>query len=62
MAADGLAFNLGVDVGQLLFIGLVSVPMLWWTRQAWYRESARAGSVAILLIASWMVAERTLLM
>jgi len=61
MALNLLAFNLGVEAGQLVIIVLFFVPIIWWSRQHWYRPSTRACSVAILLVASWWVIERVFL-
>ena len=56
-----LAFNLGVEAGQLFVVVLLYGPLEWWARQAWYRSSARAGSAMILLVASWWIIERLFL-
>ncbi len=56
-----LAFNLGVEAGQLVIVVLLYGPIAWWARQAWYRSSARAGSAMILLVASWWMIERLFL-
>jgi hydrogenase/urease accessory protein HupE len=56
-----LAFNLGVEAGQLCVVALAYGPIVWWARQAWYRSSARAGSAMILLVASWWMIERLIL-
>ncbi len=58
MAITLLAFNLGVETGQIAVIALVYGPIAWWSRQQWYRQSARACSVAILLVASWWMIEQ----
>jgi hydrogenase/urease accessory protein HupE len=58
MATTLLAFNLGVETGQIAVIALVFWPLVWWRRQQWYRSSAHACSIAILLVASWWVIER----
>jgi hypothetical protein len=53
-----VAFNLGVEVGQVALVALLWRPLRWWARQAWHRASARAGSVAILITAIWWVIQR----
>jgi hypothetical protein len=53
-----LAFNLGVELGQLAIVALTYGPLVWWLRQPWYRRSAQAASGLILLVASWWVVER----
>lgn len=58
MATTLLAFNLGVEAGQIVLIAMVYAPLAWWRRREWYRTSARAGSAVILLVASWWVMER----
>jgi hypothetical protein len=55
-----LAFNLGVEIGQVSLVALVWMPLAWWIRQGWHRPSARAGSAAILLAALWLVIQRAL--
>ena len=61
MAITLLAFNLGVEIGQISIIAVVYGPVKWWSRQSWYRQSARACSVIVLLVASWWVVERMFL-
>lgn len=56
-----LAFNLGVEAGQLAIVGLVYGPLVWWLRQPWYAASARLASVVILAAAGWWTVERTVL-
>lgn len=56
-----LAFNLGVEAGQLAIVALAYPLLLLWTRQAWYLRSAQAASLLILAIAAWWVVERALL-
>jgi hypothetical protein len=58
MTTTLLAFNLGVEAGQIALIAMVYAPLVWWRRQEWYRPSVRAWSVIILLAASWWVIER----
>jgi len=58
MATTLLAFNLGVETGQIAVIALVYTPLAWWKNQQWYRSSTRACSMLILLVASWWVIER----
>jgi hypothetical protein len=56
-----LAFNLGVELGQLAFVALL-LPVAWWLR-AWpaYPSVVLAGgSAAIALLASLWLAERSL--
>ncbi len=53
-----VAFNLGVEAGQLVVVALVFGPLSWWVRQPWYRQSATVASTLILLVASWLVVER----
>jgi hydrogenase/urease accessory protein HupE len=53
-----LAFNLGVEIGQLAIVAATFLPLLWWSRQSWFRSSARLASIAILAVAAWWFAER----
>jgi len=54
-----LAFNVGIEVAQLLLVVLV-VPLLGWMGEKdWYRgRVVRGGSVLIGLVASWWLIER----
>ncbi len=56
-----LAFNLGVEIGQLAIVAIAFGPLVWWGRQPWHLRSARAGSGAILLVASWWLVQRLFL-
>lgn len=56
-----LAFNLGVEAGQLAIVALVYPLLLLWVRQVWYRRSAQAASLAILAVAGWWIVERAFL-
>ena len=58
MATTLLAFNLGVEAGQIAIIALVYRPLILWRRQQWYQPSVRACSAIILLVASWWIFER----
>jgi hypothetical protein len=58
MATTLLAFNLGVEAGQIAVITMVYGPLILWRRQQWFQPSARACSVIILLVASWWIFER----
>jgi hydrogenase/urease accessory protein HupE len=53
-----LAFNSGMETGQLAVVALAYVPLVWWTGQLWYQWSARVCSVMILLVASWWAIEQ----
>lgn len=55
-----LAFNLGVEAGQVAVVALAWAPLVWWTRRPWYAPSARACSAGILLVALWWTAVRAL--
>lgn len=56
-----LAFNLGVEAGQVAIVALFYLPLVWWLRQSWYLASARAASMLILAVAAWWLVERALL-
>lgn len=53
-----LAFNLGVEIGQLAIVAATFLPLIWWSRQPWFRTSARMASIMILAVAAWWFAER----
>lgn len=54
-----LAFNLGVEAGQVALVALACGLLLWWAGRPWYRAFSRAGSAAILVVAAWWVLQRT---
>jgi hypothetical protein len=53
-----LAFNLGVEAGQVSLVVLAYGPLLWWAHRQWFGASARLGSAAILVMAVWWLIER----
>jgi hypothetical protein len=42
------AFNLGVEVGQLLVLAVLLPPLVWLQSRRWYPTAARAASMAIV--------------
>ena len=56
-----LAFNLGVEAGQLAIVALAYPLLSLCTRQTWYRRSAQAASLLILAVAAWWIIERAVL-
>ncbi len=56
-----LAFNLGVEVGQLVFVAAIFAPLAWSRGRPWFPMAARAVSAAVLVIAIWWGAERALM-
>ncbi len=62
IVANLLAFNLGVEVGQVAFVAALYPPLLWWLRRPWYRRSMKLASAAILVVAGWWLVERAMLM
>ena len=58
-----IAFNLGVEFGQLIVIaGCFLLVGLWFRHRSWYRGAiAIPGSLAIALVGSYWLVERTLL-
>lgn len=55
-----LAFNLGVEAGQVAVVALAFGPLFWWTRQRWYRPAAQACSGLILALATFWALQRGL--
>jgi hypothetical protein len=53
-----LAFNLGVEAGQLAIVGVLFPLLAWATSRVWYRRAAVSGSLAILLLALFWLVER----
>ena len=59
MALSLLGFNVGVELGQLAIV-IVFLPLAYLTRHTWfYRQLMTTGSVAIALIATIWLVERT---
>lgn len=56
-----LAFNLGVELGQLAIITVLFPPLVWATARPWYRGAVISGSLGILAIALFWLVERALL-
>ena len=58
-----IGFNIGVELGQLLVIAVAYLTVgLWFGNKPWYRNViVIPGSLAIALIASYWVLERTIL-
>ena len=56
-----LAFNLGVEAGQLAFVAAIFAPLAWSRDRAWFPMAARAVSAAVLVTALWWGAERALM-
>ena len=55
IAADGLlpnllAFNVGVEIGQILALGAILVAMGWWRRTDSFFRYAYTANVAIMAI------------
>ena len=64
LAPDGLvgnivAFNVGVELGQLLALGLILIAMGFWRRSASFQRHARHTNTALvvagLLLAAWQI-------
>lgn len=53
-----LAFNLGVEAGQLAIVAIAFAPLAWWARQPWYQPSMNACSGVILVVAGFWIVQR----
>ncbi len=53
-----LAFNLGIEVGQLAIIAAVALPLLLLRKDPRYRFGVQAASVGIAAIGLWLLVER----
>lgn len=58
-----IGFNIGVEVGQLTVIAIAfAVVGFWFNQKSWYRSAISVpASVAIALMGTWWVIERTML-
>lgn len=54
-----LAFNLGVEVGQLVIVSVLFPLLVWATARPWYRRAALSGSLGILAVALFWLVERS---
>lgn len=43
-----LAFNLGVEIGQLLALGAILIAMSWWRRSDGFFKHAYTANVALM--------------
>ena len=56
-----LAFNLGVEAGQLAIVAIFLLVLGWTFRRAWYVPAMRGGSAVIALVACYWFVERAFL-
>ena len=56
-----LAFNLGVETGQMAIVAVFIVPLIWWWRQGFYKPTMIAASAISLAFALWWAFERAVL-
>ncbi len=61
MVTTLFAFNLGVELGQLVIVALFYGALVWAARRDWYRRAMRGGSAAIAVVAAFWFVERTFL-
>jgi len=61
MATTLLAFNLGVEVGQLAIVAAAYGALVWWTETRWYDTATRVFSAGILLIAGFWIFQRAVM-
>jgi hypothetical protein len=54
-----LAFNLGIEAGQIAIMVILAAPLIYLSGQTWYRISVRAASGLIACIGLWLVIDRT---
>ncbi len=61
MATTLVAFNLGVEAGQLAIVAAAYGALVWWTEKRWYDTAARAASAGILLVAGFWIFQRAVM-
>jgi hypothetical protein len=49
LLANLIAFNVGVELGQLAALSLILVAMTYWRRAAWFGRTATAANVLLML-------------
>ena len=55
-----LAFNLGIELGQLAIVGAVAALLLWCRDRDWYPNLVRGVSLLILIASGFWIIERSL--
>jgi hypothetical protein len=60
MAAALVGFNLGVEAGQALIVGVMLPLITWLQRFPWEPRITKLSSIAIMLIGIVLLAERAL--
>jgi hypothetical protein len=55
-----IGFNLGVELGQALIIGILLLPLLWLQRFAWRGRAVTAASAVLLVAGLALLVDRTL--
>ena len=55
------AFNLGVELGQLVIVALFYGVLVWAARRPWYHRAMRGGSAAIAAVAAFWFVKRAFL-
>ncbi|MBT5413659.1 MAG: HupE/UreJ family protein [Rhodospirillaceae bacterium] len=59
-ATNLLAFNLGIEIGQIAIVGPIAGVLVWWRDRGWYPGFVRATSLLILIVAGFWGIERGL--
>jgi len=55
-----VGFNLGVEIGQLLFVAVFLPALIWLSRGRGVRLTPRIASLAVALVGTWWLVERIL--
>jgi hypothetical protein len=56
-----VAFNLGVEAGQVAVVAVLFAPLVAWAKTRWFEPSSRLLSAAVFLVALWWVVQRAVL-
>ncbi|HEX2892285.1 HupE/UreJ family protein [Vineibacter terrae] len=56
-----LSFNLGVEAGQAMIVGLLFPALLWLSRSRWEQRAVTVMSAVVLVVAIGLLVERVLL-
>lgn len=59
MLANLLAFNVGIEIGQIMALSLVLIAMNYWRRTENFRRNAHVGSVVLLTAGFLLVGYQT---
>jgi hypothetical protein len=58
LLASLVAFNAGIEIGQIAIVLMLAPALAWIVRQSWHRRLVQSSSVLVCGLAAWWVLER----